>query len=147
MWSENFQMFKLDLQKAEEPEIKLPTSAGSSIKQENFTKTSTFFFYWLHQRLWLCGSQQIVGNSQRDRNTLPASWEICIQVKKQQLELDMKQQTYPKLGNEYIEAVYCHPAYLTYADYIWNASLDEAQARINIAGRNINNLRMQMTPP
>ena len=37
-------MFKLDLQKAEEPEIKLPTSAGSSIKQENFTKTSTFFF-------------------------------------------------------------------------------------------------------
>ena len=46
--------------------------------------------------------------------TWPASWEICMQVKKQQLELDMEQQTGSKLGNEYIKAVYCHPAYLTY---------------------------------
>ena len=43
----------------------------------------------------------------------PASWEICMQVKKQQLELDMKQQTASKLGKEYVKAVYCHPAYLT----------------------------------
>ena len=53
-------------------------------------------------------------NSERDGNTWPASWEICMQVKKQQLELDMEQQTGSKLGNEYINAVYCHPAYLTY---------------------------------
>ena len=46
--------------------------------------------------------------------TLPASWEICMQVKKYQLELDMKQQTGSKSGKEYVEAVYCHPAYLTY---------------------------------
>ena len=39
---------------------------------------------------------------------LPASWEICVQVKKQQLELDMDQQTSSKLGKEYIKAVYCH---------------------------------------
>jgi len=45
---------------------------------------------------------------------LPASWEICMQVKKQQLELDMEQQTGSKLKKEYIKAVYCHPAYLTY---------------------------------
>ena len=45
--------------------------------------------------------------------TLPASWEICMQVKKQQLELDMEQQTGSKLGKEYIKAVYCNPAYLT----------------------------------
>ena len=45
---------------------------------------------------------------------LPASWEICIQVKKQQLEPDMEQQTGSKLGNEYVKAVYCHPVYLTY---------------------------------
>ena len=45
---------------------------------------------------------------------LTASWEICMQVKKQQLELDMEQQTGPKLGKEYIKAVYCHHAYLTY---------------------------------
>ena len=48
------------------------------------------------------------------QTTLPASWEICIQVKKQQLELDMKQQTGSKLEKEYVKAVYCHPAYLTY---------------------------------
>ena len=46
--------------------------------------------------------------------TWPASWEICMQVKKQQLELYMKQQTCSKSGKEYIKAVYCHPAYLTY---------------------------------
>ena len=46
--------------------------------------------------------------------TLPASWEICMQVKKQQLELDMEQQMGSKLGKEIVKAVYCHPAYLTY---------------------------------
>ena len=65
-----------------------------------------------------------------------------MQVKKQQLELDMKQQTGSKLGKEYFKAVYCHPAYNLYAEYIMrNARLDEAQARIKIDGRNINNLR------
>ena len=59
---------------------------------------------------------------------MTASWEICMQVKKQQLELDMEQQTGSKLGKEYIKAVYF-------------AGLDEAQAGIKMAGRNINNLR------
>ena len=55
---------------------------------------------------------------------------------------DMEQQTGSKLGKEYVKAVYCHPAYLTYAEYIMrNAGLDEAQAGIKIARRNINNLR------
>ena len=48
------------------------------------------------------------------QTTLSASWEICMQVKKQQLELDMEQQNGSKSGKEYIKAVYCHPAYLTY---------------------------------
>ena len=65
-----------------------------------------------------------------------------MQVKKQQLELDMKQQTGSKLGNEYIRAVYCHPAYLTSMQSILcKMQVDEAQAGIKIAGRNINNLR------
>ena len=68
-----------------------------------------------------------------------------MQVKKQQLELDKEQRTGSKLGKEYAKAVYCHPAYLTYlydAEYIiQNARLEEAQAGIKIAGRNINNLR------
>ena len=68
-----------------------------------------------------------------------------MQVKKQQLELDMEQWTGSKLGKEYIKAVYCHPAYLTYmqstsCEFI-HAGLNEAQTRIKIARRNINNLR------
>ena len=50
-----------------------------------------------------------------DLRNLPASWEICMQVKKlEQLELDMEQQTGPKLGNEYAKAIYCRLACLTY---------------------------------
>ena len=65
-----------------------------------------------------------------------------MQVKKQQLEPNMEQQTGSKLGKEYVKAVYCHPAYLTYAEYImWNARLDEAHVGIKVAGKNINNLR------
>ena len=69
-----------------------------------------------------------------------------MQVKK---HTDMEQQTGSKLGKEYINAIYCHPAYLNlYAEYIMqNAGLDEAQAGIKIAGRNINNSDMQMIPP
>ena len=65
-----------------------------------------------------------------------------MQVKKQQLESDMEQQTESILGRVH-QAVYCHPAYLTYnAEYIMrNAMLLEAQAGIKIAWRNINNLR------
>ena len=65
-----------------------------------------------------------------------------MQVKKQQLDLDMEQQIGSKSGKEYVKAVYFHPAYLTCAEYIMrNAELDEAQAGIKIAERNINNLR------
>ena len=66
-----------------------------------------------------------------------------MQVKKQQLESDMEQQTSSKFGKEYVKAVYCHPAYFNlYAEYsMQNARLDEAQARIKIARRNINNVR------
>ena len=65
-----------------------------------------------------------------------------MQVKKQQLEPHMEQWTGSKLGKKYIKAVYCHSAYLTYMQSIsWNAGLEEAQAGIKIARRNINNLR------
>ena len=66
-----------------------------------------------------------------------------MQVRKQQLELDMEQ-TGPKQEKEDVKAVYCHPAYLTYAEYITrNAGLEETQAGIKIARRNINNLRYE----
>ena len=58
-------------------------------------KLGKFFKRWEYQTTW------------------PSSWEICMQVKKQQLELDMEKQTGSKLGKEYVKAIYCHPAYLT----------------------------------
>ena len=67
-----------------------------------------------------------------------------MEVRKQQVELDMEQQTGSKSEKEYIKAVYCHPAYFfnLYAEYIMrNAGLEEAQAGIKISRRNINNLR------
>ena len=88
------------------------------------TKCGKFLKKWEYQTTW------------------PAYWEICRQVKKQQLELDMEQQTGSKSGTEYVKAVYYHPAYLTsirvHHEKCW---LDEAQAGIKFAGRNINNLR------
>ena len=67
-----------------------------------------------------------------------------MQVKKQQLESDMEQRTGSRLGKEYVKAVYCHPAYNLYSQYIMrNAGLDEAQVGIKIAGRNVNNLRYE----
>ena len=64
-----------------------------------------------------------------------------MQIKKQQLELNMEQQTGSELGKEYVKAVYCHPAYLSYMQSTSLQILDETQAGIKIAGRNINNLR------
>ena len=99
-------MFKLDLEEAEEPEIKLPISVGSSKKQENSRKTSISAVLTMPKPLtvWIttnCGKFFKIWEHQ---TTWPASWEICMQVKKQQLELDMKQQTGSKLGKEYVKA-------------------------------------------
>ena len=107
-------MFKLDLEKAEEPEIKLPISIGSSKKQESSRKTSTSALLTTPKPL--CGSQQTGKFLKRwEYQTIwPASWETCMQIKKQQLELDMEQQTGSKSGKEYVKAVCCHPAHLTY---------------------------------
>ena len=63
-----------------------------------------------------------------------------MQVRKPQLELDMEQWTGSKLGKEYVKAVYWQLAYLTYMQSISWETLDEAQARIKISRRNINNL-------
>ena len=63
-----------------------------------------------------------------------------MQVRKQQLELDMEQQTGSKSGKEYVKAIHCHPAYLYAKEIMQNTGLHEAQAGIKISGRNINNL-------
>ena len=109
-------MFKLVLGKAEEPEIKLPTSIGSSKKQESSRKTSTSALLTTPNPLivWITTNCEQFLKRWEYQTTLLASWETYMQVKEQQLEPDMEQQTGSNLGKEYVKTVYCHPAYLTY---------------------------------
>ena len=108
MWTVNFQMFKLDLrQRNQRSNCQHPLAHW---KSKRVLEKHLLLLYWLwnttnHGKFWKRWEYQ---------TTWPASWEICMQVKKQQLKLDMEQQTDSKLGKEYVKAVYCHPAYLTY---------------------------------
>ena len=92
-WTMNFQIFKLDLEKAEEPEIKLPTSTGSSEKQESSRKTSTSALLTMPKTEWITRNCGKFWKRWEYQTTWPASWETCMQVRKQQFELDMEQQT------------------------------------------------------
>ena len=136
-------MLKLDLEKAEEPEIKLPTSAGSSKKEESSRKTSISalltrksFECVDHNKLWkILKEMGIPDHLTCFLRNLYAGQEATVRTQHGTTDLFHSEK-------EYIKAVYCHPAYLTYAEYIiWNARLDDAQAGIKITRRNINYLR------
>ena len=116
MWTINFQMFKLVFEKAEEPEIKLPTSTESWKKQDSPRKTSISASLPMPKPLtvWITINCGKFWKRWEYETTWPASWETYMQVRKQQLELDMEQRTGSKSEKEYIEAVYCHPANSTY---------------------------------
>ena len=94
-WTKNFQMLKLDLEKAEKPEIKLPTSVGSSKILREFQKNIAFCFidygeafdYVDHNKLWKILQEMGISDH------LTCSLEISMQVRKQQLELNMEIQT------------------------------------------------------
>ena len=88
------QMFKLVLEKAEEPETKLPTSTESSKKQENSRKPSISALLTMPKPLtvWITINCGKFFKRWEYQTIIPASWEICMQVRKQQLELDMEQQ-------------------------------------------------------
>ena len=94
-WTMNFLMFKVCLQKAEEPDIKLPTSARSSNKQESSRKTSISALLTMPKPLtvWITINYGKFWKRWEYQTTWPASWEICMQVRKQRLERDMEQQT------------------------------------------------------
>ena len=91
----NFQMFKLVLEKAEEPEIKLPTSARSLKRQKNSRQTSISALLSMPKPLtvWITINCGKFWKRWEYQTTWSASWEMCMQVKKQQIELDMEQQT------------------------------------------------------
>ena len=109
----NFQMFKLVLERQRNQRS---NCQGSSKKQESSRKTSISALLTTSKPLtvWITTNCQKFSKRWEYQTTLPASWEICMQVKKQQLELDIQQQTGSKLGKVYVKAVYCHPAFLTY---------------------------------
>ena len=112
MWTKNLQMYNVGLEKAEEPEIKLPTFIRSWRKQGNSRKTSASLTTLKPSTVWItthCGNFLKRWEYQ---TTLPASWETCMRVKKQQLEPDVEQLTDSKFRKEY-KAPYCQLAYLT----------------------------------
>ena len=85
-------------------------------KSKRVPEKQLLLLYWLLQSLWLCITTNCGKFFKRweYQTTWLASWETCVQVRKQQLELDMEQQTGSKKEKEYVKAVYCHPVYLTY---------------------------------
>ena len=102
------------------PHVQAGFRKGSSYsldhwKSKTVPEKHLLLLYWLCQSLSQCGSQQTgkFFKGWEYQTTLPASWEICMHVKKQQLELNMEQQTGFKSGKEFAKAMYCHPAYLT----------------------------------
>ena len=120
MWIKNFQIFKLDLEKAEESEIKLPNIHWIIEKAREFQKNIYFCFFdyvkafdcVVHNKLWKTLKELGIPDYSH------ASWEICMQVKKQQLKLYMEQPNGSKLRKEYIKAVYFHLVCLTYMQSI-----------------------------
>ena len=95
------------------------------------TNCETFFKRWKYQ------------------TTFPASWDTCMQVRKQQLELDVEQQTGSKLGKEYVKAVYCHSAYLTYMQSTSCKMLGWIKHELEsiLLGEILITLDVQITPP
>ena len=85
-------------------------------KAREFEKNIYFYFidYANPLTVWTTTNSGKFFKRREYQTTLPASWETCMHVKKQQFEIDMEQRTGSKLGKEYVKAVYCHPAYLIY---------------------------------
>ena len=141
----NFQMFKLDLEKAEEPEIKLPTSVGSSNKQESsrkniylcFIDCTKSFDYVDHKKLWkILQDMGIPDHLTYVLRNLYAGQEATLRTGHQTTD-------WFQIGKELLQGcILSLYLFNLYAEYILRkAGLDEAQAEIKIARRNINNLR------
>ena len=145
MWTVNFQMFKLVLEKAEEPEIKLPTSAGSWKKQESSRKNIYFCFLDYdrafdcvdHKKLWkILKETGIPDHLTCLLRNLYAGQEATVRTGHGTTD-------WFQIGKRVRQGCILSPCLFNfYAEYIvTNAGLEEAQAGIKIAGRNINNLR------
>ena len=142
-------MFKLDLEKAEEAWIKLPTPAGSQRKQENSRKISTSVSLTTPKPLtvWITTNCGKFFKRWEYQITLSAPWEICMQIKKQQLELDIEKWTASKLGNEYIKTILSPCLFKLHAECLmWNAGQDELNLELRLLGEISITSDMQMIP-
>ena len=156
-WTVNFLMFKLVLEKAEEPDIKLPTSSGSWKKQESSRKTSISALLTTPKPLtvWITINCGKFWKRWKYQTTWPASWEICTQVRKQQLELDNwsnRERSTFQIRKEVCQDSILSPCLFNlYEEYImWNVRLDGAQAGITstrLPGEISITSDLQMTPP
>ena len=146
----NFQMFNLALERQRNQRSNCQHLLDHP-KNKRVPEIHLFLLYWPCQSLWLCGSQQTGKFLKRweSRTSWPASWEICMQVKKQQLELDTEQGTGSKLGKEYVKVVCCHLAYLTYMQSTSCEMLGWMKHKLEwkLLGEISITLDMQMTPP
>ena len=108
-------MYKLDLEKVEEPEINCQHLLDHS-KSKRIPEKHLLLLHWLHKAFAYVDNNKLwkILQEMRISISLHVSWETCMQVKKQQLEPNMKQHTESNLGKEYDKAVYCYLADLTY---------------------------------
>ena len=140
----NFQMFKLDLEKAEEPEIKLPTSAGSSEKQESSRKTSISALLTMPKPLtvWITINWKIV-EKMGIPDSLTCLWRNLYAGQEVTVRTGHGTAQWFQIGKGVRQRCILSPCLFNfYAEYIMrNAGLDEAHTGIKIAGRNIKNLR------
>jgi len=144
MWIMNFQTFKMDLEKEEEPEIKLPTSVGSS-KKQRVPESHLPLLYWLSQSLWLCGFNKLwtILEEMGIPDHLTCLLRNLCAGQEATVRTGHATTDWFQIGKGVHQSCILSPCLFNlYAEYImWSARLDEAQAGINIAGRNINNLR------
>ena len=123
----------------------------SKKKQESSRKTSISALLTMPKpsTVWLTINGGKFWKRWEDQTTWPATWEICMQVRKQQLDLGMDQQTGSKQEKEYVKAVYCHPAYLTYMQSTSWEMLGWRKHKLEsrLPGEISITSDMQMTPP
>ena len=147
----NFQMFKLVLEKAEKPDIKLPTSAGSSKKQESSRKTTISALLTMPKPLtvWITINCGKFWKRWEYQSTWPASWETCVQVRKQQLELDMEQHTCLQIGKGVRQGCILSLCLFNFcAEYIMrNSGWRKHKLESRLPGEISVTSDMQMTPP
>ena len=143
----NFQMFKLDLEKAEEPEIKLPTSTGSSKKQESSRNTSTSALLTMPKSL--CGSQQTVENSEGDGNTRPPYLPEKSVCKSRNNRTGHGMMEWFQIGKGVCQCCILSPCLFNlYSEYIMrNAGRKKHKLESRLLGEISITSDMQMTPP